>query len=289
MSIEQLASSGFTPTAGENVGDRHVRDRQQGARHPQLRGQLPADGCLPDAGRVAADRPAQLQRHRLDLTGPQVRGRRDLDRDELLHQAGPGGEVRRIVPVERRGLQSKCVNGVLPPENCSGNRRWIQLLFDAFLLGSTNPSMVVRNAMLAADIMRFAARTSGSGTRSPRAASASSSSTNGTGRAAGVESDQNPLPDSESPTTPVRRSRSRRASLEPGNPAVNARVYVGHYEGRVSPIADTNPRHERAGGVPGEQPGRGRPVRSRDVRVRRDRTASATSASGRPSRTGRRR
>jgi extracellular elastinolytic metalloproteinase len=30
-------------------------------------------------------------------------------------------------------------------------------------------------------------------------------------------------------------------SSETGNPAVKARIYVGHYEARVSPIADTDP------------------------------------------------
>ena len=38
--IEYLNENGFVPTDGEN---RHVRNRQQGARHPQLRDELGAD------------------------------------------------------------------------------------------------------------------------------------------------------------------------------------------------------------------------------------------------------
>ena len=41
--------------------------------------------------------------------------------------------------------------------SCPGNRRWVQLMFDAFLLMPTGPVSMVdaRNAMLAADMIRF--------------------------------------------------------------------------------------------------------------------------------------
>ena len=43
-----------------------------------------------------------------------------------------------------------------PPRQCPGNRRWLQLVFDAFLLQQGATSMLdARDAMLAADRMRF--------------------------------------------------------------------------------------------------------------------------------------
>ena len=37
-------------------------------------------------------------------------------------------------PAGDAALQAKCAGGVLPSENCPGNRRWIQLVFDAMLI-----------------------------------------------------------------------------------------------------------------------------------------------------------
>jgi extracellular elastinolytic metalloproteinase len=54
-----------------------------------------------------------------------------------------------------------------------------------------------------------------------------------------AESDTDPVPDFEALGT---RSATVRFSAEgPNGTPVSARIYVGHYEARVSPIADTNP------------------------------------------------
>ena len=47
--------------------------------------------------------------------------------------------------------------GDLPVTQCPGNRRWAQLVFDAWLLMATGEVSMVdaRNAMLAADLIRF--------------------------------------------------------------------------------------------------------------------------------------
>ena len=76
---------------------------------------------------------------------------------------GAGEEVeRRATPTTTRQLQLRCAQGTggdqapLPPAECPGNRRWIQLMFDAFLLQQGATSMLdARDAMLAADRMRF--------------------------------------------------------------------------------------------------------------------------------------
>ena len=49
-----------------------------------------------------------------------------------------------------------CADGVKPVATCEGNRRWIQLMFDAYLLMPIGPSfLAARDAYLAADMIRF--------------------------------------------------------------------------------------------------------------------------------------
>ena len=66
-------------------------------------------------------------------------------------------------PYADKALQLRCADGPTGdaarrcrPTQCPGNRRWIQLVFDAFLLQQGATSMLdARDAMLAADRMRF--------------------------------------------------------------------------------------------------------------------------------------
>ncbi|HEX5948498.1 MAG TPA: M36 family metallopeptidase, partial [Actinomycetota bacterium] len=53
--------------------------------------------------------------------------------------------------------QIACANGLTPVGSCPGNRRWIQLVFDSWLLMAVGTVSMVdaRNAMLAADMLRF--------------------------------------------------------------------------------------------------------------------------------------
>jgi extracellular elastinolytic metalloproteinase len=115
---------------------------------------------------------------------------------------------------------------------------------DSFLLDPTNPTMVdARNSMLAADQMRF-----GGANQSElwlafarRGLGRFASSTTGTGRSQGVESDTDPLPDFEAPDQRNAAITFAAVSRQAPQPTVPARIYVGHYEARVSPVADTDP------------------------------------------------
>ena len=50
----------------------------------------------------------------------------------------------------------ECLRGERPADACPGNRRWIQLYFDAMVLMPVRPSMLdARDAFLAADVARF--------------------------------------------------------------------------------------------------------------------------------------
>ena len=53
--------------------------------------------------------------------------------------------------------QLACARGQRPPDQCPGNRRWMQIVFDAYLLMATARSRMLdsRDAYLAADRMRF--------------------------------------------------------------------------------------------------------------------------------------
>jgi hypothetical protein len=116
----------------------------------------------------------------------------------------------------------------------NGSRRWIQLVFDAWLLmASGNVSMIdARNAILAANQLRhngidhdimwntFAKR--------------------GFGQAASSDGDEDfdPVPAFDSPHANEATVRFRPSGNASGAPA---QLFVGRYEARATPIADTDP------------------------------------------------
>lgn len=151
-------------------------------------------------------------------------------------------------PYDNRALQLRCAQATatrtpLPPSRCPGNRRWIQLVFDAFLLQQGATSMLdARDAMLAADRMRFggkdlkvmwdafASRGMGKGASTPNADSG------------------DPVPSFASP-------RSRNAVVRfAGSKA--GRIYVGHFEARATPVADTSAKPKKVGSTVRLTPGR---------------------------------
>ncbi|WP_372736566.1 M36 family metallopeptidase, partial [Nocardioides sp.] len=70
-------------------------------------------------------------------------------------------KYNKSFPYKNKALQLKCAQATesaspVAPQYCPGNRRWVQLMFDAFLLQQGATSMLdARDAMLAADKMRF--------------------------------------------------------------------------------------------------------------------------------------
>ena len=134
-------------------------------------------------------------------------------------------------PYADKDLQEACARASgtrspRAPRLCPGNRRWVQLMFDAFLLQQGATSMLdARDAMLAADRMRFggadlkvmwdafAKRGMGRGAATPNADSGDT------------------RPSFASP-----RSHNARVTL-----ATPGRLYVGRYEARATPVADTRP------------------------------------------------
>ena len=106
--------------------------------------------------------PAQLQRLRLRHHRPRgPRRRRDLERHPVGGPLRPWSRSTTEVPLRRQDAAARLRpgqrQGASPlRRQCPGNRRWIQLIFDSFLLQQGATSMLdARDAMLAADRMRF--------------------------------------------------------------------------------------------------------------------------------------
>ncbi|MEV0676114.1 M36 family metallopeptidase [Actinosynnema sp. NPDC050436] len=142
-------------------------------------------------------------------------------------------DVRKAM-IERYGSgtparQRACADGAQPVEQCPGNRRWIQQVFDALLLNASGAVSYVdmRDATLAANEIRFG------GADVPLLWNAFARRGLGEGAASNGPNDQDPTPSFASP-----HARNATVRLAPGT---QARLYVGRYEARSTPVADTDP------------------------------------------------
>lgn len=160
--------------------------------------------------------------------------------------ASDDGEIWSAVNVDiRQALVAKygakptsqsdpCLTG-LPANQCGGNRRWMQLVFDAFLRLQPNATMLdARDAYLAADVARFGGANQRELWRAFAARGFGEHAvTTGTDDAQPVPSFETPLDSDEATVTFALHD-------EQGVP-VAGRVFVGDYEANVTPIADTDP------------------------------------------------
>jgi hypothetical protein len=168
-----------------------------------------------------------------DITGPQVHADGEI-------WSGTNWEVRQALvdkwnkeyPYADQNLQRYCSvsqvpNGPRHPSTCPGNRRWIQLMFDSFLLQQGATSMLdARDAMIAADRMRYKGRDVKEmwGAFARRGMGATASVKNG--------DDSEPVP---SFATPKGQGKNIAVTFK-GKGAGN--VYIGRYEARATPVAD---------------------------------------------------
>ena len=132
-------------------------------------------------------------------------------------------------------LQKSCANGQTPVTSCPGNRRWAQLVFDSFLLmAQSQESMVdARDALLAADQVRFG------GADLDILWNAFARRGLGEGAVSNGAGDVNPTPSFASPF-----ATEATASFAPvdaaGEPVADAQLFVGRYQARAVPVADTS-------------------------------------------------
>jgi extracellular elastinolytic metalloproteinase len=157
-------------------------------------------------------------------------------------------------------LQKSCANGLTAVTACPGNRRWIQLVFDSFLLMAQSQVSMVdsRDALLGADMVRFG------GANQDLLWNAFAKRGLGEGASSNGFADTNPVPSFASP-----HATEATVTFRPvdGTTAVpNAQLFVGRYQARAVPVADTNaatPLTDQVKLVPGtyefivRAPGRG--------------------------------
>lgn len=151
-------------------------------------------------------------------------------------------------PASNQALQRKCADGLDTPGHCPGNRRWIQIVFDAWLLMPASPSMLdARDAYLLADFMRANGTPNGE-YPSNRKEIWKAFAKRGFGKfalSAGSD-DGDPKPNFESLDSPDLESEKTVtfrvfAADESNAQILSAKIYVGKYEARATPIADTIP------------------------------------------------
>ena len=248
LAMEQLNENGLVPVADENpftVGAYVTGNKDRAIRNYNM--SFPRTGAFPAPGVSLVRRgaptanPLGFANMGYDITGPQVHADGEIwsatnfDIRQALAQkyaaSHPAGDV---------ALQRSCADAQRQASDCPGNRRWIQLVFDAFLLMPTAPSMLdARDAYLAADVMRFGGANQDelwlAFARRGFGEQAASTST-------ADDTDSDPTPDYASPRHSNANVRFRAVASDEGRAAVTgARIYVGHYEARTSPVADTNP------------------------------------------------
>jgi hypothetical protein len=145
-------------------------------------------------------------------------------------------KYRTRFPAANKKLQRKCALGKKPVKQCPGNRRWIQIVFDAWLLMQSDVSMVdARDAYLAADKMRFKGKDQKVMWRAfaKRGFGAQASTPTG--------DDENVIADFRSPKQPAGKYRFK--AINSKGKRIKAQFFVGKYEARVTPIASNDPLH----------------------------------------------
>lgn len=137
----------------------------------------------------------------------------------------------RRFPAGNRLQQERCAQASprkspVPARYCPGNRRWIQLMFDSFLLQQGATSMLdARDAMIAADRMRFRGRN--------EKVLWDAYARRGMGAKAST-----PSADSEDVKASFASPTARNGRITFRAPK-GGQLFVGAYEARVTPVADT--------------------------------------------------
>ena len=131
-----------------------------------------------------------------------------------------------------KALQTACADGKKATTTCPGNRRWIQLIFDGYLLQPGSTSMLdSRDAILAADKMRYR------GENLPVLWNGFAKRGMGVDAATTGTDDRDPEADYRSPVSSTTGSvRFQPVLTDGGAKPEEVNVYVGHYEARITPL-----------------------------------------------------
>jgi extracellular elastinolytic metalloproteinase len=230
MAVEYLYEHGYAP-AGQRaftIGEYVTTDPVAGIRNYNM-----------------SDSPLNYSSVDYDLVGLQVHASGELwSAANMDIRAGMIARYGAGTPA----LQKSCANGLTAVTACPGNRRWAQLMFDSFpLMAVSQVSMVdAKNAMLAADLLRFG------GANQDILWNAFAKRGLGEGSSSAGNADVNPVPSFTSPYANEATVRFRPVSG--GDPVAGAQLFVGHYQARAVPVADTDaatPLTDKVSLVPG--------------------------------------
>ncbi|GAA1646489.1 M36 family metallopeptidase [Actinoplanes couchii] len=218
LAVEYLAEQGYAPKGarGFTVGEYVTSDPVAGIRN------------------------YNMSRNRLNYSS--------VDYDFVGLQVHASGEVWsatnydiRAAFVKRYGagtpaLQKACALGRKAVTACPGNRRWIQLVFDSFLLmaNSNNSQVDARDALIGADLVRFG------GANQDILWNAFAKRGLGEGAASNGAGDVDPTPSFRSPHA-TEATVTFRPVDENGKPVAGAKLFVGDYQARAVAVADTDP------------------------------------------------
>jgi hypothetical protein len=220
---EYLLENGYVPTGTENpyaVGAYVTQNPIRGIRDYAMN-----------------DSPLNYSDLGFDLTGPEVHADGEIwNAVNIDIRQAMNAKYDATFPSSDAALQQSCADGITPVDQCPGNRRWIQLVYDSLLLiASGNTTMLIaRDAMLAADATRFGGANqdliwnvfAGRGF-------GELASTTGGGDSEAIPSFESPYSDEAAVTfAPTDIS---------GVPVSGAQLFVGDFQARVVPVADTDP------------------------------------------------
>jgi extracellular elastinolytic metalloproteinase len=227
--MEYLNSYRFVPVDGENphsVGAYATGNPLRAIRNYDM--SFESTGEFPREGRYPEVNPLNLGAVAYDIVGEQVHADGEI-------WSATNFDIRSLFldryPSQGTSRGIECADGERPVEQCEGNRRWVQTMFDAYLLMPVGPTFLdARDAYLAADMMRFGGANQDILWRG--------FARRGFGEDATVvdNGDEQPIPSWESPLE-NEATLTFEAEDPDGNP-VDADIFVGHYEARATPIDD---------------------------------------------------
>jgi extracellular elastinolytic metalloproteinase len=218
MAMEYLAEHGYAPTGirAFTIGEYVTTDPIAGIRNYNM-----------------SDSPLNYSSVDYDFVGLQVHASGEL-------WSAANFDIRSAM-VQRYGagtpaVQKSCANGQTPVTSCPGNRRWAQLVFDSFLLMATSANSMVdaRDALLGADQIRFG------GANQDLLWNAFAKRGLGEAAFSNGAGDPNPRPGFTSPFANEATITFRPVDAN-GQAVSGARLFVGDYQARAVPVADTDP------------------------------------------------
>jgi hypothetical protein len=201
----------------------------------------PMGGQFPQPGQNPDTDPLNYSDIGFDNVGPEVHADGEIwvalqiDLRDLFLQRYPSSGTAEDLA---------CLRGQQSSNTCPGDRRWMQLYFDAMVMMPRNPTMQdARDAQLAADMARFGGANQdllweGFGIRGLGQLAQTNPNVGTSGNASAADTD--PTPDFSSPL--ANNATLNFFADNKGNTLVpvNAKIYVGDYQARSVQIADTD-------------------------------------------------